>query len=169
MIKIKFFIIVVILIYGCKTIESEKDLLNKKDPVGVYGNITDISKLYTLEDLLNSPDKFLGDKVFIFGKITEVCPMRGCWINVKDKDEEFQIRVKVTDGNIVFPLSSIGHSITVEGVFSKLNFSKEKAIQWKVHLAEEKGEILNPDSVVIEESDLIEYRINGLGAKIYPI
>ena len=84
-------------------------------------------------------------------------------------DEEFEIRIKVTDGNIVFPLSSIGHRVSVEGIFSQLNFSKEKAIQWKVHLAEEKGEILNPDSVIIEESDLIEYRINGLGAKIYPL
>ena len=169
MIKIKFFIIFALLIYGCNTIESEKDLLNKKDPVGLYGNITDLSKLYTLKDLFNFPNKFLGDKVSISGRITEVCPMRGCWITVKDIDEELQIRVKVTDGNIVFPLSSVGHSVNVEGVFSKLNFSKEKAIQWKVHLAEEKGEILNPDSVIIKDSDLIEYRINGLGAKIYPL
>ncbi len=95
--------------------------------------------------------------------------MRGCWINVKDNNSDLQIRVKVTDGKIVFPLSAVGSLVKVQGVFSKLEFSKEQAVQWKVHLAEEKGELLNPDSVKLVEADLIEYRINGIGAHIFSI
>ena len=70
---------------------------------------------------------------------------------------------------IVFPLSSVGNKVFVEGEFSKLIFSEDQAKQWKIHLAEEKGQILDPDSVIIKDSDLVEYRIIGKGAEIYPL
>ena len=93
--------------------------------------------------------------------------MRGCWINIKDKGSDINIRVKVTDGDIVFPLSSEGRQVDVQGIFSKLEFSEEQAINWKVHLAEEKGIQLAPEDVKIHPSDLYEYRIIGKAAKIY--
>ena len=118
-------------------------------------------------DLINNSENYLDKNVLISGEIIEVCPMRGCWINVKNKDSNTNIRVKVTDGEIVFPLSAKGKNINVEGIFSKLEFSKEQAIKWKIHLAEEKGVELLPQDVVINPSDLIEYRIIGKAAKIY--
>ena len=118
--------------------------------------------------LINSPNKYLGEDVLVTGEIMEVCPMRGCWINVKDPNSDSNIRVKVTDGQIVFPLSSKGRSVNIQGEFSQLNFTEDQAIKWKVHLAEEKGTTLNPDDIIINQSDLVEYRIIGKGAKIYP-
>ena len=91
--------------------------------------------------------------------------MRGCWINISS--EGSSIRVKVTDGQIVFPLSSEGKQVNVQGAFSKLEFSEEQARRWKLHLAEEKGISLNPEDIAIYPSDLIEYRIIGKGAYIY--
>ena len=44
---------------------------------------------------------------------------------------------------------------------------QEQAINWKVHLAEEKGIVLSKDEVVLVPSDLIEYRIKGIGAQIF--
>jgi len=160
-------LIFAVVLLSCSKKQSEKNLLNKKNPAGNYGELITLSRFNTFKDLFDNPQHFIGQKVLVKGKITEVCPMRGCWINVKDNN--FQIRVKVTDGKIVFPLSAVGHSVSVEGVFSKLNFSKKQAIQWKMHLAEEKGEILNPDSIIIKESDLVEYRIIGNGAIIYSL
>ena len=89
--------------------------------------------------------------------------------DIKDEASDLQLRVKVTDGEIVFPLSSVGNKVFVEGEFSKLIFSEDQAKQWKIHLAEEKGQILDPDSVIIKDSDLVEYRIIGKGAEIYPL
>ena len=105
--------------------------------------------------------------VLISGEITEVCPMRGCWIDVKDINTEAHIRIKVTDGQIVFPLSAKGKFVDVQGKFTKLNFSKENAIKWKIHLAEEQSIKLNPENIKITPEDLVEYRINGTGANIY--
>ena len=120
-----------------------------------------------ISTLLNMPNKYLGKDVLVSGTITEVCPMRGCWIDVKDVNTDSHIRIKVTDGQIVFPLSAKGKYVDVQGKFTKLNFTEEQAINWKLHLAEEQGVKLNYDDVKITPDDLIEYRINGTGANIY--
>ena len=92
--------------------------------------------------------------------------MMGCWIEVKDSYSEEVIRVKVKDGDIIFPKESKNKEVLVEGVFSKLHFTDEQAIQWKIHFAEEKGIQLSSEDITLDASDLVEYRIQGLGAKI---
>ena len=39
-------------------------------------------------------------------------------------------------------------------------------MQWKIHLAEEKGIELTSEDIELDASDLVEYRIKGLGAQI---
>ena len=112
-------------------------------------------------------EKFLNQNVFISGEIIEVCPMRGCWIKINDKSSNYNLRIKVTDGDIVYPLSSKGHRADIQGVFTKLEFSEEQARRWKMHLAEEKGIKLNLEEIILNPSDLFEYRINAHGTKIY--
>jgi hypothetical protein len=92
--------------------------------------------------------------------------MKGCWIEIKDFDTNQVIRVKVQDDVIIFPQDSKEKKVVVNGIFSKIEFTENQAIQWKIHLAEEKGIKLNKEDVSLEPSDLIEYRIKGLGAKI---
>ena len=93
--------------------------------------------------------------------------MKGCWIEIKDFDSEKTLRVKVQDDVIIFPQNSKSKRAIVHGIFSKLEFSEEQAINWKVHLAEEKGIVLSKDEVVLVPSDLVEYRIKGIGAQIF--
>ena len=93
--------------------------------------------------------------------------MRGCWIEIKEVNSDSHIRIKVTDGQIVFPLSAKGKYVDVQGKFTKLNFTEEQAINWKIHIAEEQGVMLSYEDVIITPDDLVEYRINGTGAKIY--
>ena len=94
--------------------------------------------------------------------------MRGCWINIEvQKNPQNYIRVKVTDGEIVFPLSSKGKNAKVQGIFQKLEFSYEQAKNWKIHLEEEKGNSIDPDTILVSPEDLVEYRIIGSGIKIF--
>ncbi len=51
----------------------------------------------------------------------------------------------------------------VEGVVEALKYSKEDAIAWLRHQAEEKGESFDPKSVT---SGMTVYRIKALGAEI---
>ena len=92
--------------------------------------------------------------------------MRGCWIQISDYDENNSIRIKVKDGEIIFPLSAIGSQIIVEGILRKRLFSQDQARNWKVHLAQEKGDVLNPKNIKLEAKDMYEYRVECSGAII---
>ena len=96
-----------------KTI-SETDLLHKANPDGNYGNEITLEVKHPIGKLLGSPQSYLGEEVLVSGEITEVCPMRGCWIDVKDLDTGSNIRIKVTDGKIVFPLSAKGKYVDIQ-------------------------------------------------------
>ena len=86
MIKIRLLTLYLITLICCNKNISENDLLNKKVPLGYYGDKINLKQELGLEKLFHSPDKFLNEEVLISGNITEVCPMRGCWINVKDNN-----------------------------------------------------------------------------------
>jgi|TARA_B100001113_G_scaffold314714_1_gene280455 hypothetical protein len=150
---------------GCsKAIEKDIDTANiSSENFGI--EISD-NVISPMTELFNNADSYLDKNVIIQGKIVDVCPMKGCWIEVKDFDSEKSIRVKVKDGEIVFPKNSKNKEVLVEGIFSKLDFTEEQAIQWKIHLAEEKGIELTSEDIELDASDLVEYRIKGLGAQI---
>ena len=160
-------ILIIFIFSACEKELSEYDLLHKNDAIGNYGSVIDLKEFKQIKMLIDNADEYLNTDVLISGTILEVCPMRGCWVNVKDNDSESRIRVKVTDGEIVFPLSSKGKQVNVQGTFTKLKFSEEQAKMWKIHLAEEQGIKLSKEDVVINPSDLIEYRIIGQAANIY--
>ena len=165
--KLTVFCILIIVTSSCYNNKDKIDPLYKSDPDGRYGDKITLTTFNNLEELFNSPDQYLGNEVLITGEITEVCPMRGCWIDIKDTHTNHNIRIKVIDGEIVFPLSAKGKYADIQGMFTKLEFSEDQARQWKIHLAEEKGIILKPEEVQINPSDLFEYRINGESANIY--
>jgi len=160
-------ICILILFICCKHEMTEKDLLNKKNPLGFYGNKISLVDEIDIDMILLKPESFIDKEVLVSGKITDVCPMRGCWIDIKEETSEKIIKIKVKDGNIVFPISATNYNVRVQGIVTKIIYSKEQAINWKIHLAEEKGIILDRESVQVDESDLIEYRINGIGAEIF--
>ena len=153
---------------SCTNESKEKKMLNKKDSIGLYGNPITKERNNDPSLLFKQPNLYLNKEVLITGKILEVCPMRGCWINIEvPKNPQNYIRVKVTDGEIVFPLSSKGKNAKVQGIFQKLEFSYEQAKNWKIHLEEEKGNAIDPDTILVSPEDLVEYRIIGSGIKIF--
>ena len=160
-------LIIIFIQLSCFKKQSEKDLLNKVDSIGYYGNHPSKGIIYDVDELLLSASESLGKKLLVNGIITEVCPMRGCWLQVKDYNSDSSIRIKVTDGEIVFPLSAKGKNIIAEGIFTKLELSEKQAKNWKHHLALEKGIELDTSSIILSANDLYEYRLNSNSAKIF--
>src|SRR5215813_3979559 len=76
--------------------------------------------------LLAKPADYVGKTVQVKGKITEVCEMMGCWMNLVN-DEGQKIRIKVNDGEIEFPKDSAGKTAIVEGRLDKLELTREQA------------------------------------------
>lgn len=145
------------------TQQDEKALLNKSNPVGTYGKGVQLAEVTPLSEILAAPEKFEGQKVHVKGTIVDVCPKRGCWVELAGNEAFKTIRVKVTDGEIVFPLSAKGNQADVEGIVEKLTLSVKQARAYQAHMAEERGETI--DTTAITEPMVI-WRIRGLGAEI---
>src|SRR4051794_11397550 len=92
----------------------------------------------SVEKLLSAPDTYVGKTVQVKGKVTEVCEMMGCWMNLTDGSAKM-IRIKVNDGDIVFPKDAPGKMAVAEGKLSKQELSKEQVIASAKHEAEEQG------------------------------
>ena len=157
----------IILFFGCSNQPSELDLLNKEYPQGNYGNSMQKGIPNRIHEVLKNPDKYLNKNVLVSGVIDDVCPMRGCWIQISDKNQTGPIRVKVTDGEIVFPLSAKNHNVTVQGTFVRLDLSKDQAINWKVHLAKEKGVELDPNDIVLQKRTITNIVLIVPGLRYY--
>ncbi len=133
----------------------------------LYGNILSKTEIIEVGQLLSNSDTYLDKRLLVSGSIIEVCPMRGCWVQIQDDTSQETIRIKVTDGEIVFPLSAVGNKIIAEGDFIKLELSEKQAKNWKKHLALEQGTELDTSDIVLSDKDYYEYRLNSNAAKIF--
>jgi Domain of unknown function (DUF4920) len=116
-----------------------------------------------IEKILAEPDRYTGKTVQVKGKVTEVCQNMGCWMHVVEPATSAMIRIKVKDGEIVFPKDSPGKLAVAEGKLVKLQLTRDQAIAQAKHEAEENGRTFNPDSVTGPKTI---YQIQGIGAVI---
>ncbi len=100
-----------------------------------------------LAEIEAHPEKYLGSNVQVRGRASEVCLAMGCWMTIVDPVGERTIRVKVNDGEIVFPKSAVGKLAMVEGKLTKLELTREQAIAQARHEAEEQGRKFDPKSI----------------------
>lgn len=128
-----------------------------------YGKSLTLKKTTKISAILENPKDFVGKKVLIEGMIVDVCEKRGCWMELAG-DKEFQkIRIKVEDGVIVFPMEAKGKKAKAEGTVEEIVQTKEQALAYAEHHAEEHGTTFDPSTITEGKTT---YRIRGLGAVI---
>ena len=125
------------------------------------GQPVEVKNPFAVSELLQKTAEFEGKTVQVRGKVTEVCQMMGCWVNLVDTKTGDSIRIKVVDGEIIFPADSPGRTAVAEGKLKKIVLSKEQAIAAAKHEAEEQGRKFNPDSV---QAGKTIFQIQGTGA-----
>jgi hypothetical protein len=150
-------LIVLVLFFSVGIILAQTDEAN----LGAEITLTEKTKI---SDILADPEAYLDQTVLVEGEILDVCPMMGCWMEIKSDDGEGMIKVKVKDGEIVFPVEAKGSTALVEGTVYKIELTQEKAIQHFEHVAEEKGEEFDPATIT---GPMTIYQIKGLGAEIH--
>ena len=72
--------------FSCNSNDSEQKLLNKSNPSGLYGYMSKTDKVYGVDELIHNKDNYINSIVKVKGVIEEVCPMRGCWLQVGGED-----------------------------------------------------------------------------------
>lgn len=124
-----------------------------------FGKALTLKEPVAIQALLASPEEYVGKTVQVKGKVTEVCQMMGCWLQIVDNDKA--VRVKVKDGEIIFPKNSVGRNVIAEGNFKKIELTQSQAVAWARHEAEERGQQFDPAKV---KSGMVIYQIQGTGA-----
>ncbi|MGE5496857.1 MAG: DUF4920 domain-containing protein [Syntrophothermus sp.] len=128
-----------------------------------YGKELTLKEKTKISTILADPQKYVGKKVLVEGTVMAVCEKRGCWMELAS-DKKFQkMKVKVNDGEIVFPLEASGKTALVEGTVYEIKQTQEQAIEAAKHEAEEHGKKFDPASV---KGPVTTYQIKGLGAVI---
>jgi hypothetical protein len=115
-----------------------------------------------LSALMAAPSPYVGKTVQVKGKVTEVCEMAGCWMNLTDDDGHL-LRIKVDDGVLVFPKDSVGKRAIAEGKLEKHEMTRDQLIAEAKHESEESGRKFNPAKI---KSGKTVYQIAGSGALI---
>lgn len=117
-----------------------------------------------LASILDHPEQFAGKSVRIEGVVKDVCSKMGCWMTVAATDGGRELRVKVEDGVIVFPVSARGKRAIAEGVVETNELSRESYLKTQEHMAEEQGRPFDPTK--IGSGPFKTVQVKGSGALI---
>lgn len=128
-----------------------------------YGKEISLKEKTTISKILSQPEEFVGKTVLVEGEILEVCAMAGCWMELKSDAENQKVKIKVKDGDIVFPVEAKGKNALVEGIVYKIELTKEEAIEYYEHVAAEQGTEFDTATVT---GPITLYQIKGIGAEI---
>jgi hypothetical protein len=128
-----------------------------------FGKEISLEEKTKISDILSNPEDFLDETVLVEGEVLGVCPKAGCWMELASDEEGEKIKVKVKDGEIVFPVEAKGNNALVEGKVYKINLSEEKAVAYYKHIAEELGQEFDPATVT---GPVTIYQLKGIGAEI---
>ena len=117
----------------------------------------------SIDALLADPMKHAGKTVRVEGMITDVCPKRGCWMNLAGGEAGSKLKFKVVDGEMVFPMESKGKWAVAEGVVAARELTIEETRAQAEYEAKEYGIQYDPASITKPK---ISVRIDGTGAVI---
>ena len=129
-----------------------------------YGSGLSGTALVKISELGAHPEKYVGKTVRVEGVVADVCPHRGCWMELASDKGPETMRIEVDDGVIVFPLTAKGKVATAEGVFTRREVPAERVLEMKRHEAEEKGVAF--DEKTVKAEPMVVYQIKGSGAVI---
>jgi len=128
-----------------------------------YGKEISLTEKTRISDILSDPESYVGKTVLVEGTVIKVCAKRGCWIELSS-DKEFEtIRIKVKDGEIVFPMETSGKTALVQGEVYSFTYETEQECSGK-ECSHEKGE--DPECNHKEKISKKIYQIKGIGAEI---
>lgn len=129
----------------------------------VFGQGPTIKETTLISAIYDNPSSYVGKTVKVEGLIVDVCSRRGCWMSIAS-DRAFEtLRIKVADGEIVFPVTARGSKAAVQGKVQEIRMSKAQALEFAKHQAQESGKKFDPSTVT---GPTVLYQIYATGAVI---
>lgn len=128
-----------------------------------FGSGANFSEAKPMSEIMKTPESYIGKEVTVSGTIEDVCEKRGCWMQLTSDYKNEKVRVKVKDGEIIFPLEARGKKAAAKGEFKKIDMNLEQTKNYLQHIAEENKKSFDPASV---KEGMVVYQVQATGAVI---
>ena len=128
-----------------------------------YGKPLGGAETTKIAAILAEPARYEGKVVRVEGTVRDVCRMAGCWMTLASDQAHQELRIKVEDGQIVFPVEAKGKRAIAEGTLTKIPMTLEETIAFRKHEAEEQNKPFDPAEV---KEPMTYYQIAATGAVI---
>ncbi|WP_333608285.1 DUF4920 domain-containing protein [Arsukibacterium sp.] len=80
-----------------------------------FGEVFDTTSLTSVSAIMAKPEHYLEQTLTIAGEVTAVCSKQHCWMTLATAESEPKFRIKVRDGDMVFPISAKGKTAYAHG------------------------------------------------------
>lgn len=128
-----------------------------------YGTGADMEKLTKIDNILAKPQAFVKKTITVKGEVKAVCKKRGCWMELAAAKSDDVLKIKVKDGEIVFPMSTKGKVAYATGVLTGKELNLEQTRAYYQHVAEEQKHEFDPASV---KQGMTLYQLATVGVTI---
>ena len=128
-----------------------------------FGAGAKFAEAVSMTKIMEKPEAYVGKEVTVAGTIVDVCAKRGCWMQLTTDYKSEKVRIKVNDGEMVFPLDARGKKAAAKGEFKKLTLTLEQTKSYLQHIAEENKKSFDPASV---KEPMVVYQVQATGAVI---
>jgi hypothetical protein len=129
----------------------------------LFGEAVNEKAKISISTLLSNPDKYVDKEVTISGTIVGVCSSRGCWVDIASDAKFEKLRIKVRDGDIVFPINAKGRQAFATGTLKAIELNLEQTKKYKESLAKRRGETIDLDKITTAMSI---YQLSPVGVKV---
>jgi len=112
-----------------------------------FGGKVDHAALTPISRIVAAPAQYLEKPVTVQGEILSVCSKKGCWMQLASDASEQQFKIKVRDGDMVFPLSAKGKKAFATGTLVKTELDLASSREHLAELAKRNQQAFDASSV----------------------
>ena len=151
-----------VLFFSCQgKTEQKQEVVSEESPSEIAQNDSligiqpSLEKVYAASQLsqMNLSDSI----VVVRGTVTEVCKMKGCWMNL-DQGNGNNMRVTFKDYALFVPKDLPGQEVIIRGVASQQTLSVETLR----HYAEDAGESAEEVAKITEPETVLSFEADGV-------
>lgn len=128
-----------------------------------FGKAINTEVTIKISTILATPKNYLNNDVTIEGTIIGVCSRRGCWMELASDAKFEKIRIKVRDGEMVFPMHAKGRKALVTGMLKEIVLSLDQKKNYKTYLAKRDGKPIDIKKIT---SPMTIYQLSPAGVKV---
>ncbi len=130
-----------------------------------FGTAVDLAALTPVSRIVAAPEQYLDKQVTVQGRIHSVCSNKGCWMQLESDQANQQFKIKVRDGDMVFPVSARGKTAFATGKLHKTVLDLESSREHLADIAQRQQKSFDPASVT---QPLVLLQLVPTGVEIRP-